>query len=98
MSIVHNTRCDICKAESDEPVGQPCKAESCKYGSVIRAIELDRRLVEIADKGSDDYQAAGFVGDALSREFGVRVYKTFAGAERSAVRWLEKHAETAAAA
>ncbi len=88
--LLHHTRCDICRTDSDADLGAACAEESCKYGSVIRVIELGTRNVEIASKGPTGFQTVGIVGTALSREFGVRDYKTFAGAERAALKWLQK--------
>lgn len=81
-------RCESCHEPMAGKIGDPCD-ESCQYSRAVLAIESDRYVVEIADHG-DHFKATGLIGENLSREFGVKDYKTVKGAERAAVKWIER--------
>lgn len=92
--ITEATRCGVCGTESKAPeVGIECPRSGCEYGTIVRVLTLGPRSVEISRRRPDaNLEAAGFVSGALSREFGIKDYKTLAGAERSSKRWLSRYA------
>ena len=88
--------CSSCMAKpypAHLSVGAPCHRIDCHYGTVVRILSLGRRCAEISrnDTGNK-FTVYGFVGEALSREYGCKKYATIENAERSARKWLEKHA------
>lgn len=88
-------RCLSCHAPAatDQTVGDRCR--ECVSGDgrwpIVRWIELGSRAVEISTC-VENCTATGFVGDRLSREFGMKAYATIKNAERAAAKWLQKHA------
>jgi hypothetical protein len=87
---VTELRCESCHEPHGGKVGDPCD-EACQHSRLVLAIERGRYTVEIgADHGAPGcFKASGFVGDMLSREFGVKDYRSLKNAELVAKRWLE---------
>ena len=88
MNIDTELRCESCHEPHGGKIGDPCDA-ACQHSHLVLALESGRSCVEIADHG-DHFKATGLIGENLSREFGVKDYKTVPGAERAATAWINR--------
>lgn len=97
MTNGHTTeslRCESCHEPSGDPIGSPCPMD-CEFSRVILAIECGRYTVEVSADTGDGFRASGFVGENLSREYGVKNYKSKNVAIVSGKQWLTKKNENA---
>lgn len=98
MGVGMNTvdRCLSCHAPAhvNHKLGDACRVcriEKTGTWPIVRWISLGNRAVEISTC-VENCTATGFVGDNVSREFGMKAYANVKNAERAAIKWLEKHA------
>ncbi len=92
MNIETELRCESCHEPHGGNIGDPCD-EACQHSRLVHAIESGRYCVEVGAGPDGGYLATGLIGENLSREYGVRDYKTFKGAERSALKWIARKTE-----